>query len=156
MTTINVTVRERIAAVEGEPTIICGNSDYTVHFDFDAEWSTYNAKTARFKFYQNGMPLHYDVLFTGDTVAIPALDDTYEVEIGVYAGDIRTTTGARVACTRSITDGDAVHPDPPADVYAQLLEYLERIGKSAGAVGAATVKCYGTARCIVGIAEMED
>lgn len=128
MTTINVSVQDKIAAAAGSPSIICGNSDYTVSFTFDSEWDAYTAKTARFRFFQNGMPLHYDILFTGNIVNVPVLHDVYEVEIGVYAGNLHTTTDARVPCVRSITDGDAVHPDPPADLYEQLMELLSHCG----------------------------
>ena len=151
MTAIDVRVRARIAAALGSPQIICGNSDYTVRFDFDDEWSAYEAKTARFKFYQNGFPLHYDVLFTGNTVTVPVLDDTYEVEIGVYAGNIRTTTDARVPCMQSITDGDSVHPVPTPDVYNQLMEYLAGLQGGGAAAGLTMPQIYGAAADAAGV-----
>ena len=124
MPNIQITVADKIATAEEGAKIICGNSDYTVTFAFDSEWTRYTTKTARFNFVRNGVRLYYDVLFDGSTVKMPPVDDVYEVEIGVYAGDIRTSTGARVPCERSDTDGAAQHADPPADVYDQLLEYL--------------------------------
>ena len=154
MTTINVTIQDKIAAAEGSPTIICGNSDYTVKFTFDSEWNAYAAKTVRFRFYQNGMALHYDILFTGDTVNVPVLHDVYEVEIGVYAGNLHTTTDARVPCVRSITDGDAVHEDPPADLYEQLMELLSHMSGGGGACGSAAIMSGGTADMEAGPAEV--
>ena len=124
MPNIQITVRDKAAQPEGAPVIVCGNSDYTVTFTFDDEWSQYTAKTARFCFVQNGVRRYYDVLFEGDTVSVPVLSDVYEVEIGVYAGDIHTSTPARIPCARSVTDGAPVHADPQLDVYNQLLEYL--------------------------------
>ncbi len=124
MPNIQIRVADKIAQAGGSPVIVCGNSDYTVTFLFDSEWAPYTAKTARFSFVRSGVRQFYDVLFEGDSVEMPAVSDVYEVEIGVYAGDIRTTTPARVPCARSITDGAAQHADPPADVYDQLLEYL--------------------------------
>lgn len=124
MPNIQITVADKIARAQGTPVIVCGNSDYTVTFVFDREWAPYAAKTARFNFVRNGVRQYYDVLFEGDTVGIPPLNDVYEVGIGVYAGDIHTTTPARVPCSCSVTDGAAQHADPPADVYDQLLEYL--------------------------------
>lgn len=124
MPDIQITVTDKIAQAAGSPVIVCGNSDYTVTFAFDREWTRYTAKTARFNFVRNGVRQYYDVLFEGSTCEIPVLNDVYEVEIGVYAGDIHTSTGARIPCERSDTAGAAQHADPPADVYDQLLEYL--------------------------------
>ena len=124
MPNIQITVAEKIAQAQGSPVIVCGNSDYTVTFDFDSEWAPYTAKTARFRFVRDDVQQYYDVLFEGDTVAMPALSGVYEVEIGVYAGDIHTTTPAQIPCAQCITDGAPQHADPPADVYDQLLEYL--------------------------------
>ena len=136
MPNIQITVRGKTAQPEGAPVIVCGNSDYTVTFAFDNEWLQYTAKTARFCFMQNGVRRYYDVLFEGDTVSVPVLSDVYEVEIGVYAGDIHTSTPARIPCARSVTDGAPVHADPQPDVYNQLLEYLAAIQNGVAAVTA--------------------
>lgn len=78
--------------------IVCGNSDYQIKFSFDAEWNEYTTKTARFIW--GG---HYtDVDFTGDYCDVPIIYDTTEVEVGVYAGALKTTTSARIDCQRSI------------------------------------------------------
>lgn len=134
MPEIDITVREKIAQAQGSPEIVCGNSDYTVTFDLDAEWDAYDAKTAQFKFFENGVPRCYEVAFTGDTAAIPAVYDTAELLIGVYAGDIRTSTPARVSCLPCISDGTVPHPDPPPDVYQQLLALLETLDSGGGCV----------------------
>lgn len=78
--------------------IVCGNSDYTIKFTFDGEWNEYPTKTARFIW--NGH--FHDVDFTGEYCAVPVLYDTDEVEVGVYAGDLKTTTSAFIGCYRSI------------------------------------------------------
>ena len=129
MPEIRVSVRNKIAQALDDPEIVCGNSDYTVTFDFDAEWDAYEAKTARFVYLENGIPRRQDLIFTGNSVQIPAVYNTCELLIGVYAGDIRTTTAAEIPCLPCITDGQPYHPDPPDDVYAQLLELLEEIDK---------------------------
>lgn len=154
MQNIEITIRDKIASAVGSPEIICGNSDYTVTFSFDSEWDNYSRKTARFRFYKDGMLGCYDVQFSGNTVAVPVLNDIYEVEIGVYAGNIETSTGARITCTRSITDGDAVHDPPAPDVYNQLMEYLAGIQGGGGAqVGSAVPALYGTAMSRIGTPE---
>ena len=134
MPNIQITVTDKIATAAEGSEIICGNSDYTVTFTFDSEWGRYTTKTARFNFVRNGVWHYMDVLFDGDTCAIPTLDDVYEVEIGVYAGSIHTSTGARVPCKRSDTAGGTPHADPPPDIYEQLLEYLAGL-QGGGATG---------------------
>ena len=78
--------------------IVCGNSDYKIKFSFDSEWRDYTEKTARFIW--NGQ--FTDVDFTGDLCPVPITYDTTEIEIGVYAGELKTTTSAFIGCYRSI------------------------------------------------------
>ena len=119
-----IDVVEKVARVIGSPVIICGNSDYTIRFTFDEEWLDQPAKTARFKWVRNGVVETADVVFTGSTVAVPVLSNITAVQVGVYAGELQTTTPARVPCIRSILCGGGTHPEPPQDVYLQLLELL--------------------------------
>lgn len=118
MPVINVTIRDKVAVSDGK--LVCGNKDYTAVFDFDAEWDAYDTKTARFIW--NGHP--EDVIFTGTECPIPAVSDTHVLEVGVFAGDLQTTTPAKVWCDRSILCGEGVPADPAPDVYAQLMEKL--------------------------------
>ncbi len=131
---ILVSVAEKIAAVVGDPQIICGNSDYTVTFSFDSEWDSYTAKTARFVYCREGTVMHSDVLFEGCTVSVPVLRGVHEVAVGVYAGNIHTTTPARILCVPSVTCGDSPHMPPVPDVYNQLLEYLAGLQNKGGGV----------------------
>ena len=149
--TIPVTVASRIATAQADAKIICGNSDYTVALTLDSEWDAYTAKTARFAYIRNGKPCYQDVLFEGDTVTIPPLYGVYEVAIGIYAGDIRTTTPARVVCMPCITDGEPVHDQPAPDVYNQLLAYLAQLSQG-GAMPAGRIVgiMHGTASCVSG------
>ena len=134
MTEITVQVEEQIAWTVGDPEIVCGNSDYTVRFDFDSAWDGVILKIARFIWKQGRKRVFQDVLFTGNTVGIPALYDTKLCLVGVYAGNIRTTGWARIPCVPCITSGDHVHPAPQPDIYAQLLAYLERAQAGGGYV----------------------
>lgn len=129
MPDIRITVHEKIAEVVGAPEIVCGNSDYTAVFDFDSEWSLYDQKTARFIWMDlcTGEKRHWDVLFSGDAAPIPAVYNTDKLLIGVYAGDIRTTTVAKIPCDGCITDGRPLHDDPAPDVYEQLRACLEQL-----------------------------
>jgi len=127
MPEIKITVADKVATTQGAPRIVCGNSDYTVAFEFDAEWEEHNTKTARFVYAAGGRMQYAEKLFQGDTCPVPVLSGVTEVYVGVYAGDLRTTTPARIPCQHSILCGDPVHADPPPDVYHQLLEMLEDI-----------------------------
>lgn len=96
---LNVDVVNKIATFQKRGgCIVCGNSDYQIRFTFDSEWSEFPTKTARF--IANGQ--FTDVDFTGDYCAVPILYDTTEVEVGVYAGELKTTTSAFIGCYRSI------------------------------------------------------
>ena len=134
MPDIHITVRERIAQADGDPEIVCGNSDYTAIFDFDAEWVAFPQKTMRtvWRDTETGRLVHVDALFTGSSATLPPVWRTCQVLIGVYAGDIRTTTAARVPCIGCITDTAPHHDDPDDALYRQLLAYLEQIEQGGG------------------------
>lgn len=119
MNIINVTVRGKIARAEGRARVVCGNSDYTVRFDFDADWAEYTVKTARFVT-EDGS--YTDVQFEGEDCAIPILRNTRTLLVGVFAGNLRTTTAALIHTVPCITDPDGTPADPTPDVYAQLME----------------------------------
>lgn len=102
-----INVADKIATVVDAPVIICGNSDYVIDFTFDSEWDGFAEKTARFKFKKDGKKRYIDVLFSGTQCNMPILLDIDMVEIGVYAGNLSTSTGARVDCEKSILCGDA-------------------------------------------------
>jgi len=102
---INVTIKEKVATVSGSPVIICGNSDYTVTFTFDSEWDNLPVKQVRFSWYLNGEKQFTDVTFTGNTVAVPTLSDITALYVGVFAGDLHTTTPAKIICRYSALCG---------------------------------------------------
>lgn len=101
MPNINITVWEKIAHTISDTCIVCGNSDYVAVFDFDAEWDAYETKTARFIW--GGT--FTDVPFTGNECPVPVILDAVSVLVGVYAGDLHTTTAAAVGVRRSILGG---------------------------------------------------
>ena len=101
MPNINITVREKIAHTISDTCIVCGNSDYVAVFDFDAEWDAYETKTARFIW--GGT--YTDVAFAGNECPVPVIPDAVSVLVGVYAGELHTTTAAAVGVRRSILGG---------------------------------------------------
>lgn len=130
MKTINVLVRDKIASAVGDIVYICGNSDYAVSFDFDAEWDAHDVKTARFV--HDGS--YIDVVFTGNQCAMPVIHKAYGIYVGVYAGDLRTTTPAHIPSAASILSADGTPEAPPDDVYAQLTELCNEAVSAATSV----------------------
>lgn len=121
---ITVTVRDKIARAEGRARVVCGNSDYAVRFDFDAEWAEYPIKTARFVGDGGSCT---DVQFEGSDCAVPILRNTRTLLVGVFAGNLRTTTAALIHAVPCITDPDGTPADPTPDVYAQLMERFDKM-----------------------------
>ncbi len=127
-TDIIIKVTGKIATTMDAPVIVCGNSDYRIYFKFDQEWETSNAKTARFVFRRSGKIERIEVAFTGTVVGVPVLSGIDEVYVGVYAGELHTTTPARVICKRSILCLDAEEHEAPApDVYQQILATMNNL-----------------------------
>lgn len=122
--TINVVVKNKIAVTVDETLYICGNSDFVIIFDFDEEWADFDVKTARFicdnRTYQ-------DVVFTGNQCHVPIISNTYNIRVGVFAGDLHTTTPAMISAKKSILCGVGTPETPKEDVYAQIMELLQGI-----------------------------
>lgn len=125
MRNIDISVINKLAELKEKIVIVCDNSDYQVTFIFDSEWDEHYAKTARFSWMRNGEPGYTDVVFTGNVCAIPKLHDICCVYIGVYAGDLKTSTNALVICLRSALSGGGLPEDPSPDVYAQIIDLIE-------------------------------
>lgn len=127
---INISIADKRPTVYSSPVIICGNSDYVITFLFDEEWRELNNKVARFTYTRDGREYFQDEPFTGNVVNVPILSDISEVRIGVYAGNLCTTTPARIPCQRSILCGDAVEqisPEEKASLEARV-DALEKNG----------------------------
>lgn len=123
MQVINITVRNRIAENPGHDRYICGNSDFIVRFDFDAEWESYETKTARFAYGRKFV----DVVFTGNECPVPVIANVCVFEVGVFAGNLVTTTPATVPADLSILCSGGTPADPAPDVYHQIMERIQEI-----------------------------
>lgn len=132
MKNINITVENKRATVVGSPVIICGNSDYTVTFAFDSDWNVTGVRTARFVYVKDGKVQHEDVVFSGNTVAVPILSGIDSVKIGVFAGELRTTTPAVVRCGASILCGSGEVHEPTPDVYDQIMALFNDLAERGG------------------------
>ena len=121
MPVINISVENKIAEADGT-LYVCDNSDFIAKFAFDAEWEAYENKTARFC-YNNS---YVDVVFTGNECPVPIISGTYFFNIGVYAGNLRTTTPARVPCKKSILCGSESESSVSQEVKNEFLDVLDK------------------------------
>lgn len=121
---IPIVIENKIATLATPINIVCGNSDYTMTFTFDNEWSAEPVKTARFVYRRAGKKFYQEVVFSGDTIDVPVLSGISFVLVGVYAGDLRTTTPAVIGCEKSILCDTGKHEEPEEDVYNQIIELI--------------------------------
>lgn len=131
MPTINVTVRNKIAKSQPPAFVVCGNSDYTAVFDLDDEWAEFPNRVAVFAYQVGRERRNERVIFDGDECPIPTLRGVRAVEVGLEAGNIRTTTPARIRCFGCITDAAGTPQEPDEDVYGQILERADNMAQAA-------------------------
>ena len=124
MPDINITVAHKVA-VSDTQSIVCDNSDYTVHWTLDEDWSAYDTKTMR-AIYMDGT--FTDKVFNGDTIALPVCTVPGMVQIGLFAGDIRTSRVAIMRALPSVRSAAGAPADPTPDVYDQLMELIKGLG----------------------------
>lgn len=130
MKEINITIRDKIAENVSGSGYVCGNSDYTVIFDFDSEWDAFDTKTARFVKQDRTFT---DVVFSGNQCPMPILSNTYNIYVGVFAGDLHTTTPAHISAKKSILCDGGTPAAPSEDVYAQIIALLDNIEQPSAA-----------------------
>ena len=133
MKNLKITVVNKVATFcQRGGFIVCGNSDYQITFAFDAEWNEYPVKTARFKWNDT----YTDVPFEGSIVNVPIIQGTSQVEVGVFSGELHTTTPAEIPCVKSILCGYGTPAAPPDDVYSQIIEMINGgINQGSGGTG---------------------
>ena len=121
---IDINVKNKIATLVN-PDIygVCHNGDYIVHFNFDSEWDEFTTKTMRVNYGGNSS----SVIFSGNDCELPPITHTGSVEIGVFAGDLHTTTPATMPFIKSVLSAGGPEPDPVPSVYAQLIKMLDNL-----------------------------
>lgn len=130
---IRIDVKGKVAVVRGTARIVCGNSDYLMRFSFDEAWDAHDAKIARFVYRKLDGVHHLDKHFTGTDLFVPKLSGVDSVLVGVYAGDLVTTTPATIPCKRSIlcdsgaVDGETFTPNHYEELLTKFtaLEYAQ-------------------------------
>lgn len=123
MPEIKIKIRDKRAG--GTGTVICGNSDYTVAWDLDQEWTPYDTKAMRVNLADG---TYQDVVFAGDTAALPALSTPGWASVGLYAGDLHTSRAADLRVLPSVTTPSGAPANPTPDVYDQLMELIKGLG----------------------------
>jgi lysophospholipase L1-like esterase len=116
---LHINVTNKIAKYQvRDGDIVCDNTGYKVAFSFDSEWNDHADKTARFIW--NGA--YKDVDIVDGECEVPKIIDATEVFVGVYAGEMKTTTDARIPCVKSVLSRTNVgQPD-------QVKEYRDQAG----------------------------
>jgi hypothetical protein len=138
MINLHIIIANKIATYQQrDGSIVCGNNDYQIKFTFDDEWSAYENKIARFIW--GGQ--FQDVEFTGDTCPVPILSGVTLCEVGVYAGELCTTTSAFISCKPSILCQPA-NPSVENDKYwaNEAHKYAEEAKKARDSVDSPYIK----------------
>lgn len=131
LTTIHITVRDRVPTITAGEDVISHNSDYVAEFEFDEEWQD-KVKTVYFVC-EDGS--YQAVVMSGNSCGVPMLDGEHRrIFVGVQAGAaekpsvLKTTRPCCLKVKDSIADylGQPI-PDPTPSVYEQIIAMLESI-----------------------------
>lgn len=131
LTTIHITVHDRVPTITAGEDVISHNSDYVVEFEFDEEWQD-KVKTVYFVC-EDGS--YQAVVMSGNSCDVPMMAGEHRrIFVGVQAGAaekpsvLKTTRPCCLKVKDSIADylGQPI-PDPTPDVYEQIIAMLESI-----------------------------
>ena len=131
LTTIHITVRDRVPTITEGEDVISRNSDYVVEFEFDEEWQN-KVKTVYFVC-EDGS--YQAVVMSGNSCNVPMMAGEHRrIFVGVQAGSaekpsvLKTTRPCCLKVKDSIADylGQPI-PDPTPDVYEQIIAMLNNL-----------------------------
>lgn len=131
LTTIHITVRDRVPTITAGEDVISHNSDYVAEFEFDEEWQD-KVKTVFFVC-EDGS--YQAVVMSGNSCDVPMMAGEHRrIFVGVQAGSaekpsvLKTTRPCCLKVKDSIADylGEQI-PDPTPSVYEQIIAMLESI-----------------------------
>lgn len=109
------------ASLEGKK-VVSVNSGYIANFIFDDEW---NDLTKTVRFINDGEFVDV-VLDDTNSCKIPReVMKSGTLEVGVFAGDIQSTTPAKVSIVASILEEYGSPAPPSEDVYSQIMDKLD-------------------------------
>jgi hypothetical protein len=135
MAVLNISINNKVATFHKRGGgVVCRNTDYVIAFTFDSEWEGYENKTARFIW--GGR--YQDVPIEGTTCVMPEVYRTESVKVGVYAGDLSTTTPAVIPCQASVLcEADEPHDEEARPNINEAKEAAEKATQAAGAAAEA-------------------
>lgn len=121
---IIIDVANKIASLANpEDFLVCGNNDYDIEFRFDGDWEGVIAKTAVFVYGNTPVYMPFD----GNICDGISIENSTICAIGVFAGDLKTTTAAVINCEPSIRDlANGVPKPPSSEVYDQIMKLLDK------------------------------
>lgn len=131
LTTIHITVRDRVPTITAGEDVISHNSDYVAEFEFDEEWQD-KVKTVYFVC-EDGS--YQAVVMSGNSCGVPMLDGEHRrIFVGVQAGAAKKPSVLKTTCPCCLKVRDSIAdllgqpiPDPTPDVYQQIMALLEDI-----------------------------
>lgn len=126
-----ISVKGKIAELVNGGKLVCGNNDYKIEFDFDEAWDNHNTKTALFVF---GTQTIYKV-FDGNICDGVVVENATNCYIGVFSGDLITSTYATIPCLMSIRDLGGVPEEPTKEVYDQIIDLINKYIQGGGGTG---------------------
>lgn len=135
MAVLNISINNKVATFHKRGGgVVCRNTDYVIAFTFDSEWEGYENKTARFIW--GGR--YQDVPIEGTTCVMPEVYRTESVKVGVYAGDLSTTTPAVIPCQASVLcEADEPHDEEARPNINEAKEAAEKATQAAEAAAEA-------------------
>lgn len=133
LTTIHITVRDRVPTITAGEDVISHNSDYAAEFVFDEEWQD-KVKTVYFVC-EDGS--YQAVVMSGNSCNVPMMAGEHRrIFVGVQAGSAEKPSVLKTTCPCCLKVRDSIAdllgqpiPDPTPDVYQQIMALLEDIKK---------------------------
>ena len=131
LTTIHITVRNRVPTITAGEDVISHNSDYAAEYEFDEEWQD-KVKTVYFVC-EDGS--YQAVVMDGNSCDVPMMAGEHRrIFVGVQEGTsvkpgkLKTTRPCCLKVKDSIADylGQPI-PDPTPDVYEQIIAMLNNL-----------------------------
>ncbi len=150
MPNLHINIANKVATYTlRDGAVVCDNTDYTAVFTFDAEWAKEAKKVARFIWKGR----HHDVDIQADgTCALPRIQGAKVIHVGVYAGELRTTTSAEIPCEGSILSKTT---DPQEGYAAGYVEEIRAAVQHTDEVAQATEELLGDASSTLSRVEKE-
>lgn len=131
LTTIHITVRDRVPTITAGEDVISHNSDYVAEFVFDEEWQD-KVKTVYFVC-EDGS--YQAVVMSGNSCDVPMMAGEHRrIFVGVQAGAAKKPSVLKTTrpCCLKVKDSIADYlgrpiPDPTPDVYEQIIAMLNNL-----------------------------